>query len=46
MVITGDILDGFFLYAHLVSVPLNLKVEVGLNSVSDVLYILCHMDLE
>lgn len=46
MMISGDILDGFFLYTQLVSVPLSLKVGVGLNSLSDILYTLCHMDLE
>lgn len=46
MMISGGILDGFFLYTQLVSVPLSLKVGVGLNSLSDILYTLCHMDLE
>lgn len=46
MMISGDILDGFFLYTQLVSVPLNLKVGVSLNSLRDVLYTLCHMDPE
>lgn len=36
----------FFLCTQLVSVPLNLKVGVGLNSLIDVLYTLCHIDLE